>query len=212
MELYSIKSDHRKTRCTFYQPFFGFYISAIAWSNPQKRPVTWARSLWDVVPKAVGKCYHEHLLYRNPQRVVSQPWSFLEFGESCKERLYFEETDAKCLIGRGGNPKEPPKEYAFVTSVFLLFWTCMWWCWLLLVSATVSRMDAAVSVWWLQDPCFIQIGESIWRRKIQKEYWISLIRVNVTSCGESLGRGLWDLIRASQLSPEAMAAAGHARV
>lgn len=41
---------------------------------------------------------------------------------------------------------------------------------------------------------------------------MSLIRVNVTLHGESWGRGLWDLIRASQLSPEAVAAAGHARV
>lgn len=30
MELRSIKSDCRKSHCTFYQPFFGFYISAIA--------------------------------------------------------------------------------------------------------------------------------------------------------------------------------------
>lgn len=41
---------------------------------------------------------------------------------------------------------------------------------------------------------------------------MSLIRVSVTLCSEGWGSGLWDLIRTSQPSLEATAAAGHATV
>lgn len=76
------------------------------------------------------------------------------WGKLCRERLYFEETDAKCLIGRRGNPKQPPKEYAVVdqgvSSALHLHV-------MVLAAGGIchSLKDAAVSLWWLQDPCCI---------------------------------------------------------
>jgi len=41
-----------------------------------------------------------------------------------------------------------------LTKVFLLLWTCTWWWWLL-PGVCHSLKAAAVSLWWLQDPCCI---------------------------------------------------------
>lgn len=72
------------------------YLCRSCWSNSQKCPVTWDRSLWNVVPKALGKWYPEHLLYLNQQTVLKQRWSFLQFEGKCAEKGFI----LKKLLGR----------------------------------------------------------------------------------------------------------------
>lgn len=171
MELYCIKSDHRKSHCTFISLSLGFIslpqllvkFSKVPCDMRQKSVERGPKGAWKMISRASS-------MYKPTDRSKAEMKFSAVWGKMCRERFDVEETfrqmaDVNVLQMEEERPKQPPKECVIADQgipAALGFHV---------VSAAgylPQSQGVAVLLWWLQNPWCLSVADYLGEEESQK--------------------------------------------